>query len=460
MPKSTLAQFLNKPNRRAFSALTAVSLFSGGGLSDLGYELAGFKFVEQCEADKNRAALGKTNFPTSKWIVGKVQEKREEIVNEYRKLNGNTALDLLCLTPPCQGMSSSNPGRGKISDAGKSDERNMLLLESLPIIETLRPRIVVAENVAPLLNRVIEWNSKTTTVAQAFADGVADYQLFVGIVEMADYGIPQTRRRSILVAIRHDEPIVNRLVAKKLLPWPRPTHAQKATADRKKWVSIREWFAEMEYPKLDARTAPSDTDLPLHFVVEYDKDDRRYELIADIPPYSGKNAYSNDKCPACHKNSIPKEAAYCPHCNGVLINRPITKDKNGEWRLIKGFESSYRRAAPDQPAPTITTNTSHLGSDNKIHPWENRVLSVLECADLQTVPRFYDWTWGLNTRHSYVIRNAIGEALPTYFAYLHGTILKDLLNGRLPISKLSRSDVDGQLRTIGMISDENERKNK
>lgn len=459
MPESTLAQFLHKPNRRAFSALTAVSLFSGSGLSDLGYELAGFKFALQCELDKNRAALGKSNFPNSHWIVGKVQDKREKIITEYRKLARDTTLDLLCLTPPCQGMSSSNPGRGKITDAKESDERNVLLLESLPIIEALQPRIVIAENVASLLNRIVEWNGETKPVVQAFADGVKDYQLYVGIVEMTDYGIPQMRKRSILMAIRKDAPVINRLKTQGLLPWPRPTYSQKATDGKKKWVSIREWFEEMNYPKLDARTSPMDPDLPLHSVVEYGEGDHRYELIAGIPPYSGKNAYSNDRCPVCHKNSIPKDAAYCPHCNEALINRPITKDDDGNWRLVKGFNSSYRRASPDQPAPTITTNTSHIGSDNKIHPWENRVLSVLECADLQTVPRFYDWSWGLTTRHNYVIRNAIGEALPTYFAYLHGMILKDLLRGRLPESKLSRIDVDGQARSIGKISSNNEEAN-
>jgi DNA (cytosine-5)-methyltransferase 1 len=50
---------------------------------------------------------------------------------------------------------------------------------------------------------------------------------------------------------------------------------------------------------------------------------------------------------------------------------------------------------PDLPAPTITTNTSHIGGDYKIHPWENRVLTALECADLQTVPRWFDWSSAL-----------------------------------------------------------------
>ena len=86
---------------------------------------------------------------------------------------------------------------------------------------------------------------------------------------------------------------------------------------------------------------------------------------------------------------------------------------------------------PDRPAPTVTTASSHLGSDYKIHPWENRVLSIRECADLQTVPRFYNWDWALNTQHTYLARQVIGEALPPWFSYLHGSVLQDLLSQRV-----------------------------
>jgi DNA (cytosine-5)-methyltransferase 1 len=92
-----------------------------------------------------------------------------------------------------------------------------------------------------------------------------------------------------------------------------------------------------------------------------------------------------------------------------------------------------------RPAPTITTNTSHIGSDFKIHPWENRVLSTLECADIQTVPRFYDWSPALDRGQNYLIRNVIGEAFPTYFTYLHGLLLKELLNGAVLKDRLARS---------------------
>ena len=111
-----------------------------------------------------------------------------------------------------------------------------------------------------------------------------------------------------------------------------------------------------------------------------------------------------------------------------MLNRPHVVEKNGNIRLIKGYSTAYRRIPVDKPTPTITTSSSHLGSNYKIHPWENRVLSIRECADLQTVPRFFRWDWALETKHIYIMRQVIGEALPSWFAYIQGTVIRDLLS--------------------------------
>src|SRR5438094_10519172 len=122
------------------SVYTAVSLYSGAGLSDFGYRAAGFEFLVQAELDPYRAALGKDNFPGSEWIVGDIRCTWSKIVKAYKKLS-DRPLDLLVVTPPCQGMSSSNPSRGKrqTRKAEKNEEQNSLLLAALPIINRLKP---------------------------------------------------------------------------------------------------------------------------------------------------------------------------------------------------------------------------------------------------------------------------------------------------------------------------------
>lgn len=416
--------------------LPAISLFSGAGLSDLGYEAAGFSFLVQAEKDADRAELCSSNFGKNRCIVGELARTWEQVVAQYR-LSTSERPFLVSVTPPCQGMSSSNPGRGKVAEAHTSDERNLLLLDAIPVIKALTPRIIVVENVPQLLNRMVKYGEEEAKVYDLFKRQLGEcYRLFTKVTQMADYGIPQDRRRAVLVAVDVKEPWLTKIEGKGLLPFPRPTYAREANNGLKPWITLKRWFTQFHYPILDAQSpeaARSKND-PLHFVPDYEGD--RYLMVADIPAKSGQSAYQNPKCHTCSREDVPEKLSYCPYCKAPMRNRPYVMEHDGTFRLIKGFDSSYRRMYPDRPAATITTSSSHIGSDNKIHPWENRVLSIRECADLQTVPRFYDWSWCLRNDHTYVIRQVIGEALPPWFSYQHGLVLRKLLLNTEDIARL------------------------
>ncbi len=418
---------------------TAVSLFSGAGLSDLGYELAGYGFVVQVEIDEKRAAIGADNFPNSYWLTCDVQNAQDDIVYAYRRRTSRR-LDLLVATPPCQGMSSSNPSRGKrqTSRAKALEYKNRLLLEVTPIARLLEPRIIVIENVRQVLTLKVEVDGIQSTAVDVLSDRLPEYTLFRSVVNVADYGIPQVRRRALIVAVHNDEPRLKSMVSQDQPLAPFRTHAERSANGSKPWVNIREWLESMEYEPLDSRNKEEARGThPLHFVPSYGQD--RYRQISEIPAYSGRSAYENDVCPSCKRQNVDVGRISCPCCGDVMRNRPFV-ERDGRPSLIRGFKSSYRRMSSVRPAYTITTNSSHIGSDYKIHPWENRVLSILECADLQTVPRFYDWTRAIEGRTPYLIRQLVGEAFPPYFTYLHGQVLTGLLsssqssqaNGTLP----------------------------
>ncbi len=424
----SMKAFLESQRPNAEGGLTAVSLFSGAGISDLGYELAGFRFVVQVELQKVRAQLGKDNFPHSKWIVGDVREATTDIVRQYRE-STDRPLELLVATPPCQGMSSSNPSRGK-RQSGRSaaqEAKNRLILEVVPVAKALKPKVIVAENVRPVLTLRVSGGVMEKRVIDLLEEGLRDYEVFEGVVNTADYGIPQARRRAVVVAIRKDQAWLQQLTEAKASPWPRRTHSDKGAGGLLSWINVQEWFKFMAYEPLDARSVETSQGThPLHRVPHYEGDE--YLRVRDIPPYSSKSAYQNETCPTCGHSPVAEGLVICPACGMVMKNRPWVMD-GGQPRLIKGFRSSYRRMYPERPAPTITTNSSHIGSDYKIHPWENRVLSTLECSDLQTVPRFFDWSHAFSTDRPYLIRNVVGEALPTYFAYLHGKAIRAGLSG-------------------------------
>ena len=326
-------------------------------------------------------------------------------------------------------MSSSNPSRGKrqTPQAKALEEKNRLLLEVIPIAGLLKPRIIVIENVRQVLTLEVEYDGEKGTAVDLLRDHLPEYEVFPNVVNVADYGIPQVRRRALIVAVHRGEPWLVPMLPRGQSPMPRPTHAEQSHNGVRPWVSIQEWLEAMAYEPLDAKSSDMARGKhPLHLVPAYGRD--RYRQASEIPPHSGRSAYDNDICPSCGRQEVEVGLVLCPGCGGVMCNRPYA-ERNGRPSLIKGFKSSYRRMSPRRPAYTITTNSSHIGSDFKIHPWENRVLSILECADLQTVPRFYDWSRARENGTLYLIRNLVGEAFPSYFTYLHGRVLANLLSG-------------------------------
>lgn len=433
----SVADFVLRTQRPgATHGLTVVSLFSGGGLSDAGYLAAGFEVVVQAELEANRAAIGEANFPKSKWIVGDVRKTADEVVNAY---NARTKkpLALLVATPPCQGLSSSNPSRGKraTDDAKKHAKKNALLLRVIQVARKLKPRAIVAENVRQILTHEVYWNGSKRSVVDVLKRELNDYDFWATAIDVADYGVPQSRTRAAIVGIRATEKCVAALRKAAVAPIPAPTHCDGGIDGYARWVTVRQWCEARQYPPLDASCeSMAKSDDPLHNVPWYDTE--RYRLIADIPKHSGKSAYDNSSCPNCEKSVGTTKRANCPHCGRALWNRPIKRGR-GRPRLITGFLSSYRRMRSDRPAATITTNSSHVGSDWKIHPWENRVLSARECGDLQTVPRWYSWAAALDDGQRYLVRTLIGEALPPYFTYSHGRVLASLLRtGRVNANRL------------------------
>lgn len=445
---NSLKEFLHAPRRTIFQASRSVSLFSGSGLSDAGYEAAGFKFAVHCELSKNRAAVGEDNYPDACWIVDDISNSSPQIIERFRA-SSDAPPDLLVATPPCQGMSSSNPSRGKRGgDVSEEVQRkNELVLDIIPVVEELRPRLICCENVRQLLTLAVSSDPLSRRSVEVLRDRLPDYVFFEGVINIADYGVPQDRRRAIIVGIQKEEEAAALLAEHDCAPWPAPTHSGSSEPGREPWVAIKEWLTAMAYEPLDAKDAQSarGTD-DLHSVPAYQG--HRYQMLSSIPANSGRNGYENAICPTCEAQGVPLRVATCHVCGAAMTNRPLVW-KEGEPRLIRGFDSSYRRMHPDYPSPTITTNTSHIGSDFKIHPWENRVLSTLECSDLQTVPRWFKWMKAVEARQRYAIRQIIGEAFPPYFTYLHGLVLRNLLDGRsLPIDLAPRSSASlGHRRT-------------
>ncbi|MBY0313567.1 MAG: DNA cytosine methyltransferase, partial [Phycisphaerales bacterium] len=208
--KDPVAGFVLRTRRpRATHGLTVVSLFSGGGLSDAGYLAAGFEVVVQAELEPKRAAIGASNFPKSKWVVGDVRKTAGEIVKAY-KAQTTRPLALLVATPPCQGLSSSNPSRGKraTDHAKKNAKKNALLLRIIQVARKLKPRAIVAENVRQILTHEVYWNGAKRTVVDVLKRELPKYEFWHTTIDVADHGVAQSRTRAAIVGIRKTEKCV------------------------------------------------------------------------------------------------------------------------------------------------------------------------------------------------------------------------------------------------------------
>ena len=100
--------------------------------------------------------------------------------------------------------------------------------------------MIVIENVRQVLTLDVEYNGRRDTTVSHLCDGLSDYTVFPSIVNVADYGIPQIRRRALIVGVRNDEPWLESIRKQPEKLVPHPTHAEQPVNGAKPWVSIRE----------------------------------------------------------------------------------------------------------------------------------------------------------------------------------------------------------------------------
>jgi DNA (cytosine-5)-methyltransferase 1 len=425
------------------SSFKAVSLFSNCGAGDVGYRSAGFQFEVMAELDPDRLEVCLLNHPGASGVPGDLRKTWATVVKTYRERAGDERPALLCACPPCQGMSSARSGMGRHddADAGSKDERNLLVTVIAKIAKKLQPSLIVVENVPAFFSRKVNHPTDKNPVSAAnflISSLSRDYVAFPLSADLSDFGIPQSRNRAFLTFVRKDVAGLRELLRLNRAPFPRATHS--ISAGLTPHVSIAEALISFRLPMLDASTkglAHAEEYRGFHSVPVWSE--RIYAMVAAIPPASGRSAWQNSTCYVCGPVECDEEAVLCPHCNDPLL-RPIVQEKSGTYRLVKGFKSSYRRMHNDRPAATITTASGHIGSDYTIHPTQNRLLSTLECALLQTFPKDFQWGDALERLGHTNVREMIGEAVPPGFTKLHGLVLLGILKQRWTRAPITQDD--------------------
>jgi DNA (cytosine-5)-methyltransferase 1 len=345
--------------RAATKQLTAIDLFCGAGGLTVGLKKAGFKVVAAIEVDPDLARTYKKNHPEVKVII---KDIREVTGVEILKLTGLKKIDLVAGCPPCQGFS-------KLTDKfHRDDKRNQLISEMTRIVSELKPTVCMLENVPGLSQRGMPLLSALERKLEKM-----DYIVNRGVLQMADFGVPQSRHRLVLLAGKGFA-----------IPLPDATHAQKPKkgSGLKPWVKVRKVLNIKKEPILISEAKLRGGPHKFNWHVVGDIKPITLKRLEAIKPGASRSAIPKNLRPDCHKGSD------------------------------KGFQNAYGRMSWDEIAPTMTTRCTTFSSGRFGHPEQNRTISVREAALIQTFPKNYI----LDTDNMITACRLIGNALPCTFA--------------------------------------------
>lgn len=405
----------------------AVSLFCSSGIGDLGLQANGIDTVVACELMPERVRLFRNNYPKATVFCGDIWELTDEIVNHYKETFPDSPF-ILIATPPCQGMSSNGMGtilnNSKKGERPEHDPRNRLIVPAVEVVKRLRPEWVIFENVPNMLNTDIEDGQGVVNIIDYITRELGDeYTGKPEIVDVANYGVPQRRYRLITILTRNEKGKEEFKKIGSLLP--DPTHSEKDTMFTLKWLTLRDAIEGL--PPISSRKGENiDPRNPLHKVPVLD--DVKMTWVHHTP--EGQTAmnnqctnpecmYQGNKLHGAKHNSEGVNRAntdtplFCERC-GALLPRPYTIDKKtGEKRIMKAFTSAYKRMSWDVPASTLTQNFQYACSDNKLHPTQDRVLSLYEGMIIQTIAQ-YPYSFEIDGKQvaDGLIRDTIGESVP------------------------------------------------
>jgi DNA (cytosine-5)-methyltransferase 1 len=334
----------SKPSRpsRTRREISAVDLFCGVGGLTHGLVQGGISVAAGIDIDED------CRFPYEANNKAQFLEKdlQQLTAADIAPLFENGKIRLLAGCAPCQPFSTySQPGRAERSD-GKWN-----LLENFGrTINDLQPELVTMENVPQLLGH---------RVFKRFLKALSGYHVWHGVVHCAEYGVPQSRKRLVLLA--------SRLGPVQLIE---PTHADRA-------LTVRDAIAQL--PSILAGGAHPDD--PLHVACNLSEINLR-RIRASRPGGTWRD-WPSDLLAECHG----KESG-------------------------KTYPSVYGRMEWEMPSPTITTQCFGFGNGRFGHPEQDRAISLREAALIQTFPRDYKFVPDSHTIKFSTLGRLIGNAVP------------------------------------------------
>ena len=398
---------------------TVIDLFSGAGGLSLGLYQAGWHGLFAIE--KNAFAFetlkynlidNKKHFDWPEWLPLMPHDINEVLKNYSRQLKDlNGTVDLVAGGPPCQGFSMA----GK---RVKDDVRNQLVFSYIKFIKIVQPKMLLFENVKGFTyafnknkrNDVDSYSNKVISALEGLGYNVKPH-----VIDFSEYGVPQRRKRFILVGIRKD--IGSPDMFEDMLQKNRDSFLNKKGIGAT--VSLKEAISDLLRTNGTMPTPDRKGFLSGKYGGEELSNYERlmrgdYPCNHEVPDSHSFARHSADKL-NCYKRLLTD----CP-----IRGKRIDGKARAEWGIR---QRGITVLDPDAVSPTITGQP-----DDYLHYSEPRIMTVRECARIQSFPDWYEvkkkYTTGGKMRRIEVPRySQVGNAIPPLFAEQAGIVLKQIL---------------------------------
>ena len=331
--------------------MNATSLFANVGISETYLKDLSIDVKVANELIDKRANFYKFLYPSTNMIVGDIRDTKifKKIVDKSLENN----VDFVMATPPCQGMSIA--GKMKVNDI-----RNTLIIQAVQAIKQISPKFALIENVPTMLKAYIMVDFSLVKIVDYVKEELKDYIISFNILNTANYGVPQNRKRAIILLSKSKQ-------------WNLPI--------KQKIITVKD--AIFHLPSLESGEK---SNIKYHYAKTHNPNHICW--LKHTP--TGKTAFFN-------KLHYPKK-------------------KDGT--RIKGYSTTYKRIDWDSPAPTITMSNGSISSQNNVHPGrlinvglysDARVLSLKEIFILTGLPENWEIPKFVSDNFA---RQVIGEGIP------------------------------------------------
>ncbi|MEQ4209644.1 DNA cytosine methyltransferase [Actinopolymorpha sp. B9G3] len=352
---------------------SVVDLFAGCGGGSMGFHAAGLRTVGAVEIDTDAA----TAFTLNVGIPPIVKDIRDVSGADLLAGTGlrRGQLTVLFGCPPCQSFTVLRRGA---APTRKDRRRNALVHEYLRLVDELKPRHIAFENVPGLVEG--RWHRYFDTFRDVLSE--LGYKIDWRVVDAAEYGVPQRRRRVLVIGSRVTDPRL-----------PAPTHDEVGGGRLKPFVTVRDTISELR--ALSA--GECDPDDEFHRARRHS--DLAIRRLACIPEGGARADLPEDLVLACHR------------------------EHNGHYDI-------YGRMWWDRVAPTLTSGCTNVTRGRFAHPSQNRAITLREAMLLQTFPPRARLSGGMEK-----MSLQVGNAVPSRLAERIGRTIKSMERAASPTAK-------------------------